>query len=229
MSPRRKAAPPPKYLTWEDYLAATTGRERRAWCAMKAKKANQVRLMSGAPDVFVTTDDVLSILTRARGRCHYCGSLAVEKRPSNERGHPLPWEAVGRRIGSLSHIVSRVGGGSNSMDNLVWCCLWCNTWPNQRIPGAIDYGAIQDGTLPPVKAPKPRLTGGQVREILTAMDRLGMPRPSARVTDAWEGDVGSDEGEHPLEPPPLLDADYWAEITDPDDPDYLRGTVMRED
>jgi hypothetical protein len=180
--------------------------------------------MSGAPDVFVTTDEVLSILTRARGRCHYCGSLAVENRPSNEQGHPLPWEAVGRRIGSLSHIVSRVGGGSNSVDNLVWCCLWCNTWPNQRVPGALDYGAIQDGLLPPATAPKPRLTEKQVREVLTAMDRLGMPLPDAEVLAARTVEREPSSG-----PPPLMDSDYWAEITDPDDPDYLRGTAMGED
>jgi hypothetical protein len=44
---------------------------------------------------------------------------------------------------------------------------------------------------------------------------------------------GESDSEHPElerfdfeEIPPLVDVDRWAETTDPDDPDYLRGTAM---
>jgi len=133
-------APPPLYASWEDYLAATTWAERRRWCASKAKKANAPRLMSGRPVDVITVDDVWTILESARGRCAHCCSLAVEKRPSMAGGSPAPWEHVGRRIGSLGHRISRFQGGSNHPENLVWSCLWCNTWPDQRVPGALDHG-----------------------------------------------------------------------------------------
>ncbi len=132
--------PPPLYASWDDYLATTTPAERRRWCAAKAKKANAPRLMSGRPAGMITADDVWTILESAQGRCAHCGSLAVEKRPSMSGGAPAPWEHVGRRIGSLGHRTSRFQGGANAQDNLVWSCLWCNTWADQRVPGAVDHG-----------------------------------------------------------------------------------------
>jgi hypothetical protein len=102
--------------------------------------------MSGARVTPTSVEAVLSVLITAEGRCHWCGSLAVEGRPSDSiTGTPLPWTDVGRRIGSLDHIISRLDGGSNSIDNFAWACLWCNTWPAQRIKGATDHGAIQTG------------------------------------------------------------------------------------
>lgn len=134
----------PKYTSWGDYLANTTPEERLRWCARKAKVANRDRLMSGKPDTKVTAAEVLAILTTAQGRCHHCQSLAVEGRPSNPaNGAPLPWAPVGRRIGSLDHVVGRAFGGANTSSNLVWACLWCNTWDSERRPGATDHGAIQ--------------------------------------------------------------------------------------
>ena len=67
--------------------------------------------MSGEPEAQIAAKDVWAIMAAARGSCAYCGSLAVEKRPSTQAGQPLPWEQVGRRIGSLSHAVSRFNGG----------------------------------------------------------------------------------------------------------------------
>ena len=98
--------------------------------------ANGPRLMSEQPEHRITSDDVLRILEAAEGRCHYCGSLAVEKRP------PGPWNRVGRRIGTLHHAEVRFLGGSNTPDNLVWACMWCSTWPleEERRPGAVDRG-----------------------------------------------------------------------------------------
>lgn len=139
--PERPGEPsPPLYTSWNDYLAKTTPAMRRRWCAAKTKKANAPRLMSGSPALVITADDVWAVLEAARGRCAHCGSLAVEKRPSMPNGSPAPWEHVGRRIGSLGHRTSRFQGGANNQDNLIWSCLWCNTWPDQRVPGALDHG-----------------------------------------------------------------------------------------
>lgn len=136
-------AGPPAYRSWDDYLARTNRSDLMAWCRAKAKKANAPRLMSEAPGDRLTGQDVWAIMEAAQGRCAYCGSLAVEKRPSTSTGQPLPWEHVGRRIGSLSHVVSRFDGGSNAADNLCWSCLWCNTWPDERRRGATDHGGVQ--------------------------------------------------------------------------------------
>lgn len=135
--------PAPLYASWNEYLARTTSGERRAWCARKAKKANGDRLMSGRPEDRITAEDVWAILQGAQGRCAHCGSLAVESRPSKPNGAPAPWEHVGRRIGSLGHVLARFNGGTNTPDNLVWSCLWCNTWPEERRAGATDHGAVQ--------------------------------------------------------------------------------------
>ena len=138
-SPPGDAPPPPTYNCWDDYLSSTAVSERRGWCTQKAKKANRSRLLSPLVDVRVTTEQVWHILETARGRCAHCTSLAVEHRPSRSNGSPSSWAAVGRRIGSLDHAVSRVAGGSNDASNLRWTCLWCNTWPRERRVGAVDH------------------------------------------------------------------------------------------
>lgn len=139
-------AGPPVYLSWEDFLDRTTPSQRMEWCRKKAAKANKRRLMSGVPDVRITGADVMAVLDLAKGRCGYCGSLAVENRPSTPSGKPLPWGHVGRRVGSLSHRVARFNGGCNAPANLIWACLWCNTWPQERRLGASDHGGIQPRT-----------------------------------------------------------------------------------
>lgn len=138
-----RVAGAPLYASWEDFLNRTTPSERMAWCRAKASKANRPRLMSGPPDVRIVGSDVWAVLENARGRCEYCGSLAVENRPSTADGKPIGWAQVGRRIGSLGHRVARFNGGSNAPVNLSWACLWCNTWPDERRPGATDHGGIQ--------------------------------------------------------------------------------------
>jgi len=97
--------------------------------------------MSGPPDCKITAADVWAILQAAEGRCEQCGSLALEQRPSGPDGRPTPWTHVGRRIGSLGHRLARFNGGCNNATNLCWSCLWCNTWPTERRPGATDHGA----------------------------------------------------------------------------------------
>lgn len=81
-----------------------------------------------------------------KGGAH-CGSLAVEKRPSTATGQPLPWDAVGRRIGSLGHRIARFNRGTNALSNLCWSCLWCNTWPDDRKRGATDHGGWHPETI----------------------------------------------------------------------------------
>jgi hypothetical protein len=149
-SSRRPSTDPgsPAYLSWEEFLAQTKATEVMAWCRAKAKKANGPRLMSGEPTARVTAQDVWAIMAAAHGSCAYCGSLAVQKRPSTPTGQPLPWEEVGRRIGSLSHVVSLFDSGSNTPDNLCWSCLWCNTYRDEGRLGATDHGGLQpDGDL----------------------------------------------------------------------------------
>jgi hypothetical protein len=151
--PQSGASPTPRFASWADFIAQTTPAERRAWCARKAKKANGPRLMSGSPSEKVSADDVWQVLVAARGRCAHCGSLAVENRPSRPDGAPMPWDTVGRRIGSLGHRISRFNGGDNTRENLMWSCLWCNTWIGERRPGATDHG----GYFPiPTKKSQPR-------------------------------------------------------------------------
>lgn len=136
--------PPPLWRTFEDFLAGAPMREIRYWCSRKAVRANRERLMSGRPKERITTNDVVSVMTDACGRCSHCGSLAVQGAPMHpETRKPMPWAHIGRRIGSLDHLLSRFDGGPNTVDNLRWSCHWCNTWPSERILGATDHGAIQ--------------------------------------------------------------------------------------
>lgn len=135
--------PPPMYTSWADFKVKTDVADVRAWCATKVKVANRPRLMSGNPAARTSTDLVFEVLIRARGRCWACGSLALERRPSNGKGHPLPWDHIGRRIGSLGHLTAVAAGGTNNPANLAWECLWCNTWPRERKPGARNHGGIQ--------------------------------------------------------------------------------------
>lgn len=135
--------PPPVYVSWRDYLARTPPGEVRKRCALIAKRMNRKRLLSQPAQLRGTAEAVWSVMCAARGRCAHCGSLAVERRPSDPaNGAPVAWAQIGRRIGSLEHKRMRFEGGDNDAANLAWCCLWCNTWPNERRPGATDHGGL---------------------------------------------------------------------------------------
>lgn len=136
---------PPIFASWEDYLERASARERLARCAATAKRANRTRLLSPTPEVRLCYLDVWEIMAAHRGHCFHCHSLAVENRPSKPNGAPLPWEHMGRRIGSLEHLKSRFAGGDNHRSNLAWACLWCNTWPKERRPFARDHGGLYPG------------------------------------------------------------------------------------
>jgi hypothetical protein len=136
-------APEPVFLSWDDYISKTLERDRMRRCHSAASKANQKRFLSRAPDIKITGRMVWGIVEVAKGRCFHCNSFATENRPSNPiTGAPLPWAQVGRRIGSLDHIKWRFGGGGNDSSNLVWACLWCNTWPSERRRMATDHGGF---------------------------------------------------------------------------------------
>jgi hypothetical protein len=135
-------APEPTYLSFADYLERTTYAKRMARCHAAAKKANRERLLSPRPKHHLSGNDVWNVIEAARGRCAYCGSLAVENRPSQPNGAPAAWAQVGRRIGSLEHRRWRALGSDNDLTNLAWCCLWCNTWESERRQGATDHGGF---------------------------------------------------------------------------------------
>ena len=147
--------PPPVYESWSDYMQRATKKELRERCSQIAVRANRWRLMSGVPIERITSRDVWAVLDAARGRCGTCGSLAVERRPSRPNGAPAPWEAVGRRVGSLGHVVQRVRQGSNTPDNLIWQCLWCNTWPKEANWGATTSGGFYPPDEPTFVATDP--------------------------------------------------------------------------
>lgn len=132
--------PPPVFASWAEFLARTSRSDRMKRCYAAAKKANRKRLLSEMPLVRISGPEVWEIIAAARGRCLHCDSLAVENRPSNPNGAPLPWAQIGRRIGSLEHLISRFEGGDNELYNLAWACLWCNTWPHERRRMAVDHG-----------------------------------------------------------------------------------------
>jgi hypothetical protein len=132
----------PVYASWDDYLARTTPAALAERCSQIAKRMNRKRLLSEAAKVRGTSEVVWSVLSAARGHCAHCGSLAVEHRPSGSRGAPVAWAQVGRRIGSLEHKRARFDGGDNDIANLAWCCLWCNTWKNERRWQAMDHGGF---------------------------------------------------------------------------------------
>jgi len=173
-------APPPMFLSWADYIKRTSYSQRMARCHAAAKKANRERLLSSAPETKLCGADIWSLFETARGRCAYCGSLAVETRPSNSQGAPVPWAQVGRRVGSVEHRRMRVTGGGNQVSNLTWACLWCNDHPGERRPNAADHGGYY-----PVE---------DLLEVsrISADLRRPMPRPRGDVDDDGEFEMYPD-------------------------------------
>jgi hypothetical protein len=141
-SPRVATAEHFEFASWGDWLGRVSAADKRERCRQIAHGANRHRLLSGAPLVRLTPREVWAVLVTARGRCAYCDSLAVERRPSGPGGEPVAWSQIGRRIGSLGHRVARFHGGDNDRENLIWSCLWCNTWQSERRRGARNHGGL---------------------------------------------------------------------------------------
>ena len=127
-----------KYDSWEDFISNTTERERLAWCRGKANKSNSKRLLAGTPVQKIKALDVWKVLESVKGKCFYCGSLALEQQP-RVNGKSISWSYMGRRIGALHHIRKNREKDYNDINNLRWACLWCNTWPKERRKGAEDH------------------------------------------------------------------------------------------
>lgn len=142
------------FRSWKDFIARTSEAERMRWCALKAKKANGWIPRPGEPKTLITAREVWNILESAQGRCRYCGSLAVEKKPPSG-----PWGEMGRRIGSLDHVKARFDGGNSAAQNLGWACNWCNTWKSERRKGARDHG----GFYPVASVPRARRAPAKAR------------------------------------------------------------------
>lgn len=151
------------------YAASKKANRRRCWLRRKIKGRGVIDQMTkqiqkdaannpcgccgsfygqeclGSPAV-LTGAIIWSIIERAKGRCIYCGSLAVEGRPSHStKGSPLPWADIGRRIGSLEHLNWYADYRVNEAANLAWACLWCNVHQEARIPLATDHGGYHPG------------------------------------------------------------------------------------
>lgn len=89
------------------------------------------------PTPKITKHHVWAVMSASKGRCAYCGSLALEHAPTKKSVRKLDgWAQIGRRIGSLDHVANP----ENHPDNLAWCCYWCNTWPQERRPRSTDHG-----------------------------------------------------------------------------------------
>ncbi len=175
---------PPEYPSWAAFVEQVPLPVVLGWCAAKAKTANRSRRKSGPPDESVTRDDVLVVMESAQGRCRHCGSLAVERRPSASDGSPRPWEPVGRRIGSLDHLESRLLGGSNLPENLAWSCLWCNVYEDQRTAGALDHGGHHPSSSEWLPFPDP----DRASRVATARTRPARSSQSDTYADDLEED-----------------------------------------
>lgn len=222
--PGVKTPPPPDpvYVSFVDYLARVPYKEITEKCRNAAKKANRERLMSLPPEHRISREDVLNVMVAARGRCRYCGSLAVEKRPSRPDGAPDRWAQIGRRCGSLDHSTWRAYGGDNDLSNLGWSCLWCNTWVSERKKRAKDHG----GFYPPrdkVAAIKILVKSLPTRRVAATPSPASLLRrqlKKARAKEDWEAwqeaameliDLG-----HELT---SADSIMLSEMTEPDGPE----------
>jgi hypothetical protein len=130
----------------------------------------------------------------------------VEEKPydRNLRRH-LPWEHMGRRIGSLDHVKSRLLGGGNETNNLVWSCLCCNSIVEMRRPRATDYGGFYPEDS----------DGGPSLEII--FPRVALSRSQLKAIRALfkdDGPVECDEGGEPIGGPWSRGEDEALEIDD---------------
>lgn len=71
-------------------------RVRGWWMRQEAKTANRKRRDCHPVGVRITGEVVQLALDETQGRCRYCGSLAVQRRPSVPHGAPVDWGNVGR-------------------------------------------------------------------------------------------------------------------------------------
>ncbi len=187
-------APAPAYISFADFLERTTFAMRIARCRAAAKKAGRPRVLSPPPRHRLSGHDVWNVIEASRGRCVYCGSLAVENRPSKPNGAPAAWAQVGRRIGTLEHQYWRAAGGDNDLSNLAWCCLWCNTWESERRQGATDHGGFYPQDDGPAKKGKEKGSPSQGPQLKQRAHRQRHPHKSP-VNQHQRGTPGQKMGQ----------------------------------
>ena len=76
----------PKFNTWNEFFD-TTEKERLSWCSSKASFSNKKRLLAGISVQKIMASDVWKVLEAAKGKCFYCGSLALEHLPRDHGGY----------------------------------------------------------------------------------------------------------------------------------------------
>lgn len=133
----------PLYANFEEFTEKANPEVIGRWLLNKSRKANAPRRNSTVK-IQVSPEQILDIMFAAKGRCIYCDSLCVEKAPVTKEGKLARWSSVGRRIGTLEHLQERQYRGDNNLENLAWCCYFCNSYPPGRILGAKNHGGIQN-------------------------------------------------------------------------------------
>ncbi len=76
-----------------------------------------VTAMSGH---WITKNRKYALLDRDNCTCQYCGSIVV-------KGANLLNGFTPKQVASLDHIIARNNGGDNSNENLITCCMSCNS------------------------------------------------------------------------------------------------------
>lgn len=135
----KSALPPIVFHTWDDFEHMNEADRLRRY-EEEAKATIQNGLLSRRARKHIDGQEVAIILRAARGRCHYCKSLAIESRPPNWQDTPSLWAPIGRRIGMVAYQAVPSATSRKSVMSPIWCCLWCNTWPDERNANAVDHG-----------------------------------------------------------------------------------------
>jgi hypothetical protein len=179
--PPSPSDPAPLYQSWRDYLDTVSWTKLRRSCLERANQANKRKYHRDGPGkgVLLSSDakhrvegyQVWRVMCAAKGRCMHCGSLAVEGIRPNRT-----WGSIGRRVGSLEHILPLHRGGDNDFANLNWSCLWCNHLDREkeRQKGLTAWGALDScGFHPPLSGePGPKASEAIVAAKYEATTRL---------------------------------------------------------
>ena len=76
----------------------------------------------------------LTAFERQNGRCHYCGLPMWNKQPTELTAKYRITEGEASRLRcTAEHLVAKQDGGTDSKDNIVAACQFCN-WTRHSIP-----------------------------------------------------------------------------------------------
>jgi hypothetical protein len=216
--------PAPIYESWRDFLCKTPWPLLRRFCLDRARQANRPKFHREGPgkgtvrssnaEHRVEGYQVWRVMASAKGRCVHCGSLAVERQPPDGR-----WGRIGRRVGSLEHLVPLSRGGDNDSINLAWSCLWCNHLDRERErrKGLTARGALDSGGFHPSLGLEPNVAESQII-LATKLNSIGIH---------WTSDV---EMFAPKKAPPQFsDDDDVSDFELLPDHEYPEDTAMLRD